>query len=90
MQFNLLSCISCDSSIKLSSCGDLFLEEWSYLSLSDAPLGEGEGHSRVVSMVIECWCREVDEVEKRARMRAGKWRKREVIRDWSKLMMCKW
>lgn len=64
------------------------MEEWSYCGLSDAAPGEGEGHSRVVSMVIESWCREVDEVEKRARMREGKWRKRDVVRDWSKLMMC--
>ena len=39
-------------------------------------------------MVIERWCWEVDEIEKRARMREGKWRKKEVVRDWSKLTMC--
>ena len=80
--------ISCP--IKLSSCGDLFLEDWSYCSLSDAPPDEGEGRGRVVSMVIDSWCREVDEVEKMARMKEGKWRKRDVVRDWSKLMMCEW
>ena len=69
---------------QLTVYDDLFSDQWTYSSVE----GVDRGERRVESLLVDVWCKEADEFEKKALMKRGERRPMPEPHNWRTLSQC--